>query len=138
MQNQFGPLLRGLRSKAGKTMADVAEHLGVSVAYISDVERGNRAPLTNDRIIAVADFLGIDRSDLLKAAAADKGNFELRAKDIPPEQAVLGAELVSAWDRLSPSQVRSISKTLITRSVRSSNPLSNPYIVSTRARQRRR
>lgn len=41
-----GAHLRRLRQHAGLTLKQVAEGAGVSVSYLSDVERGRRGPLT--------------------------------------------------------------------------------------------
>src|SRR5580700_8545048 len=59
MKNRFGNLLRKLRIESGRSIGEVARHLEVSTVYISDVERGVRAPLTAERILRAAQFLGV-------------------------------------------------------------------------------
>lgn len=44
-----GEILRSVREKRGMTLKDVAEHVGVSVAFVCDVELGRR-PLTLERL----------------------------------------------------------------------------------------
>ena len=56
--NEFGEALREARIGAGLRQADVAAVLGVSVAYLSDVERGRRAPLAQERVCLAARLLG--------------------------------------------------------------------------------
>lgn len=113
MANTFGELLRKERKRADRTMGDVAEHLSVSVAYISDVERGNRAPLTADRLARVVEFLGIQDSAPLYLAAADsKGAFELDASTASPTAREVGAALMRGWNDLSDEDLELIRKIL--------------------------
>jgi transcriptional regulator with XRE-family HTH domain len=79
----FGERLRALRKKADKTLGDVAKVLGVSVVYVSDVERGNRPPLRPDLIDKVAVVLDGDAGELHKLAAEVRGAFELRTERMP-------------------------------------------------------
>ncbi len=98
----FGALLRNIRFEAGKSLGEVAGVLGVSIPYLSDVERGNRAPLTADRIHHVARYLSTNPSPLLAAAAADRGAFELAVtKSTSPRALEVGAELMRGWPELA-------------------------------------
>ena len=72
----FGELLRQFRREADKTLGDVARLLDVSSVYISDVERGNRKPFARERILKIAEFLGIDPNPLLSAADHERGVIE--------------------------------------------------------------
>lgn len=116
MGHSFGALLKEWRGRAGKSMGDVARYLGVSVTYISDVEREVRAPLTTDKIMKVAHFLSIPSGhveDLLRAAAASRGAFEFNA-GVTPKHDEVGAALMRGWSSLSPEQLESIQK-IVTR-----------------------
>ena len=73
---RFGGALRRLRREAGRTLSDLASLLGVSIVYVSDVERGNRKPLGNERILRVAQFLGANPAPLLEAANKERGFIE--------------------------------------------------------------
>jgi transcriptional regulator with XRE-family HTH domain len=79
----FGERLRELRKKANLTLGDVADNLGVSVVYVSDVERGNRPPLRPDLIDKIAAVLKSDATDLHRLAAEARGAFEVRTDRIP-------------------------------------------------------
>lgn len=48
MANEYGNELRRIRLEKGISLRRLARDLGVSAAYISDVERGNRLPLPED------------------------------------------------------------------------------------------
>jgi len=83
-RRSFGVLLRKYRKKVGKTLGDLADELDVSVVYVSDVERGNRAPLREDYIEVAARVLNADARELHRAAAEARGAFKLRAERVPP------------------------------------------------------
>ena len=105
--NTFGPRLREARRSAGKTLEDVASHLGVSIPYVSDIERGNRAPLSNAKISVVAAFLGTDAEDLICAAAESRGSFDLDPLQSPMHRET-GAVLMRGWSELSGEDLENI------------------------------
>lgn len=109
----FGDLLRTLRSQAGMSMGELARQLAVSVPYISDVERGNRPPLTAARIEQVADLFRIDSTDLHAAAAASRGSFELPLPQNASRLAKqVGASLMRGWSHLSDADLELIANVL--------------------------
>lgn len=83
MDTRFGELLRKVRVDAQRSLGEVARHLGVSVVYLSDVERGRRGPLSLQKIIDAASFLGVRPLPLLKSAAQHRGSFDLDVTDYP-------------------------------------------------------
>lgn len=66
----FGATLRAARLGAGTTLAELAGAVGVSVAYLSDVELGRRGPMSPERVVAAARVLGVQKAVLLRAAVA--------------------------------------------------------------------
>ena len=58
-----GRELRGERHRQERTLADVAEESGVSVQYLSEVERGRKEP-SSEILGAVAGALGLRLVDL--------------------------------------------------------------------------
>src|SRR5216684_8961857 len=111
MRSEFGDLLRKIRKRSGKTMFQLAQHLGVSVVFISDVERGNRAPLTTERILQAAQLLGTDALPLLKAAAEERGAFALDA-NVSNKAREVGAVLMQGWATLKDEQLEQIAQIL--------------------------
>lgn len=105
----FGTLLRKLRKAGGKTMGQLADHLGVSVSYVSDVELGNRAPFDGAKVREAARFLRVDPTALFMAAAASRGAFELSVGSNATVNAV-GAALMRAWGDLSEDDLQKISE----------------------------
>lgn len=64
----FGSTLRLLRVDSGVSVRELARRIGVSSAYLSRVEHGYDAPPTPDRLVAVADALGLPRAALVELA----------------------------------------------------------------------
>jgi transcriptional regulator with XRE-family HTH domain len=112
MRPEFGDLLRRTRKKADKSMLDLATHLGVSVVFISDVERGNRAPLTPDKILKVTELLDVDPEPLLQAAAESRGSFELDATRVSGKARQVGAALMRGWTELDENDLEKIAHIL--------------------------
>jgi transcriptional regulator with XRE-family HTH domain len=63
--NAFGDKLRELRRKAKLNLVDLADHVGHSVVYLSDIERGQRSPPPSGVIGQLMARVG--RSDLTEA-----------------------------------------------------------------------
>lgn len=113
MAHTFGEQFRELRKNAGKSMGEVARYLGVSVTYISDVERSNRAPFTDERIYSAAEFMGFDPEPLRDLAAAYHGAYELPInKDTSPQAHQVGASLMRNWTALSEEELDKIADVL--------------------------
>jgi transcriptional regulator with XRE-family HTH domain len=106
----FGKLLRKTRAEAGFSMGQLARDLAVNVSYVSDVERGVRAPFTKENIIRAAKFLGVDSRPLLAAGAASRGVFELKATGVTETARRVGAALMRGWPELSEDQLKQISR----------------------------
>lgn len=64
----FGATLRLLRVDAGLTLRALARRIGVSSAYLSRVENGHDPAPTPDRLIAIADALGLPRAVMVELA----------------------------------------------------------------------
>ena len=67
LREVYGRLLRGLRTRQGRTLAEVAGRAGVSVAYLSEIERGLKEP-SSEVLEAVCVALGSSITDLVGAA----------------------------------------------------------------------
>lgn len=114
MAERFGDLLRKLRRQADKTLGDVSRELGVSIPYLSDIERGNRKPFTTERLLRLAKFLKTDASLLIEAADRDKGFIEYDIRKASPLQADVVGGLVAGLARggVSDEQLENI-KTIL-------------------------
>jgi transcriptional regulator with XRE-family HTH domain len=114
MPSRFGEALRRARRKHGKTLSDLAGLLDVSIVYVSDVERGNRNPLSNDRILKAARFLHTNPEPLMRAAARERGVIEYEISKARPLEADVVGGLVSGLARggVTDEQLREIQHIL--------------------------
>ena len=114
MAERFGDALRKTRRNADKTLGNVAKLLGVSVVYVSDVERGNRRPFSNERIIKIASFVKTDPAPLIAAADVERGVIEYDISKAKPLEAAVVGGLVSGLARggVTDDQLREMKKIL--------------------------
>ena len=112
MPESFGDALRRNRRNAGKTLGDVAKLLGVSVVYVSDIERGNRRPFSNERILRIAKFVDADPAPLIAAADVERGVIEYDITKAKPLEASVVGDLVSGLARggVTNDQLKEIKK----------------------------
>jgi len=68
---QLGTKLRMLRKKRGYTLADMSDEIGLSVSFLSDVERGRTKP-SLDTLEKLASFHQMTINDLLGEVDIDK------------------------------------------------------------------
>jgi transcriptional regulator with XRE-family HTH domain len=92
LRRLVGALLRARREEQARTLRDVAESARVSVAYLSEVERG-RKEASSEVLGAVCRALGMRLVDLVGAAHAELAAAEgrvvvdLTAPRVEPAQA---------------------------------------------------
>lgn len=67
LREVYGTLIRRLRGRQGRTLSDVATRAGVSVAYLSEIERGLKEP-SSEVLEAVCTALGSSITGLVGAA----------------------------------------------------------------------
>ena len=60
----LGQRLRAAREAQGDRLVDIAARAGISIQYLSEIERGRKEP-SSEMIAAVTGALGIDLADLL-------------------------------------------------------------------------
>ncbi|TQM57266.1 helix-turn-helix domain-containing protein [Humibacillus xanthopallidus] len=70
LREVYGRLLRGLRTRQGRTLAEVSARAGVSLAYLSEVERGLKEP-SSEVLEAICVALGSSVTLLVGAAHRD-------------------------------------------------------------------
>lgn len=61
----FGSLVRSARVARGMTLSQVADKMGYTLVYQSEIERGIKRP-TRERVIALSDLLGLNSSETLE------------------------------------------------------------------------
>ena len=93
----FGEKLKSIRVEKDISLRKLAEKLGVSAPYLSDVERGQRKPLSGEYIDRVAEVLNLtpeERQSLFVFFSAVRGDvvasdFILYAGDVKNVSAAL-------------------------------------------------
>jgi len=115
MPNEFGKLLRRFREDHGMSLQELASFIGISIPYLSEIERGRRSPLNEERIDLACKAIKLnqrERADLITAAAESRGYFELAATNVSPDKQAFGAALARSWNELEDSQIRRLTKAL--------------------------
>ncbi len=79
MGNTFGPELRRLRGEVHLTLVDIADHMGWSIVYISDIERSKRNPPAPKDIEKILRRMGKESSlpEMLRLAAEARKSIEI-------------------------------------------------------------
>ncbi len=108
----FGDDFRAARKRANRTLRDTATAMGVSLTYVSTVERGTSYPFKPAVIVTAAKFFGIDPAELLASAQQTRGSFLLTARGVTALHLEVGAKLARAWPGLTKEQLDAIMAVL--------------------------
>lgn len=93
-ESSFGDIFHQLREKKDVTLRELARKIEVSASFLSDVEKGRRAPLTAERLEAVVRALNLDKDEERKLYDAAGKQRNTIAPDLPDY--IMGHEYVSA------------------------------------------
>jgi transcriptional regulator with XRE-family HTH domain len=88
LREVYGRLLRGLRTRQGRTLAEVAARAGISVAYLSEVERGLKEP-SSEVLEAICVALGSSVTLLVGAAHRDLSGWPASTVEASPEEGIV-------------------------------------------------
>lgn len=117
MTHRFGKLARGARIRARKSLRDVANVIGFSIAHVSDVERGHRNPPASDIVRYWAEFLEADPELFDWYARLDRRSVELMV-DQDHEGALrnqAAIALARSWNELGDDEYREILRVVGSR-----------------------
>ena len=78
VRNTLSLNVKKLRENRRLSQADLAFDAGISIPFLSDIERGNKWP-SPDTLAKLATVLGIELFELFVSATGDTGNRELVA-----------------------------------------------------------
>jgi transcriptional regulator with XRE-family HTH domain len=107
----FGVRVRELRRQRGLLMKDMAAHLGVSSAYLSALERGERGKPTWTLLQGVLQYFHIiwdEADDLLRLADLSDPKVRIDASRQGPRAILLANRLAREFDSLSDEDVTAI------------------------------
>jgi len=90
---ETGRIIRAVRKKLGRTLAEVAEACGCTVSFLSKLENGRTAPSLN-MLHRIAASLGVNIGTLAPQENNGGSTRIVRAKDRP----ILGAPLIRSGD----------------------------------------
>jgi transcriptional regulator with XRE-family HTH domain len=79
LRELIGATLRQHRLAQGRTLRQVAVKAGISLTYLSEVERGRKEP-SSEVLVAVCDALGLVLSDVLFEVAEAAARAEASAR----------------------------------------------------------
>ena len=107
----FGVRVRELRRQRGLLMKDMAAHLGVSSAYLSALERGERGKPTWTLLQGVLQYFHIiwdEADDLLRLADLSDPKVRIDASRQGPRAILLANRLAREFASLSDEDVTAI------------------------------
>ena len=114
--SDFGEVVRRRRLKARITLRAMARELGVSAAYVSDIELGHRNPPQDEMLAKIADLLDLDRDRLeyLAVFSRRRVSIDMRDKDRSGLERQMAVAFARRWDqgRIPDSVVEEILKAL--------------------------
>ncbi|MDH5525756.1 MAG: helix-turn-helix domain-containing protein [Nitrospirota bacterium] len=84
-EGSFGPMLRSLRNSKGYRLREFAKMVGISAAYLSQIERGEARPPREERVRTIARALGED-PDTLMAHSGRVSSVLSNAMERAPEE----------------------------------------------------
>ncbi|WP_329108818.1 helix-turn-helix transcriptional regulator [Micromonospora sp. NBC_01699] len=83
LRRLIGSVLRRVRLRQGRTLRDVARTAGVSVPYLSEIERGRKEP-SSEVLAAICRALGLHLTELLEQVRDDLSRIEPARPVVPP------------------------------------------------------
>ena len=89
ISEKFGWFVRQRREAKEISLRQMAKGIGVSPAYLSQVERGQSAPPTEDKVKAIAEILDLDADELLAVAGKVSSDLTKIIRDQPRDTAFL-------------------------------------------------
>jgi len=111
----FGLMMRHYRTERNLTLKNQADALGVSIAYLSSLERGMKSKPSAALVDQICVWLGLiwDEAETLKSMAAlSHPRPSLDTGNLTPQATMLANILAQNIDRLSSSECREITQLL--------------------------
>jgi HTH-type transcriptional regulator, competence development regulator len=109
---RFGRYLRELRESTGMRIKKLADELGWTAVYISDIELGRRNPPSAEKIIKIASVIGVDSTKLLDLADQEKKKVVLDLDEERPSRVEVALMLARSWDGLTDDEVAEMKELL--------------------------
>jgi transcriptional regulator with XRE-family HTH domain len=107
----FGARLRALRARDGMTLAQLAERLQVSSAYLSALEHGKRGAPGTGLVHQVCDAFGLiwdEAEELAALARLSHPRVTVDTAGLTPEQTALANRIAQGIAKLPPEAVAAL------------------------------
>ncbi len=114
MLTEFGKELRKIRLDRDELLRDMAEKLGVTVAYLSAVENGNRR-IPDNWIYAIANLYNLDDSEVFRLqelAYKESADMMINLCNASPEQKNLAFSFARRFQNLNKDEVADLQNFL--------------------------
>lgn len=114
MLTKFGKQLRSLRIEKDLRLKDMADELGVTVAYLSAVENGKRAvpDFWIEKISRKYNLSNDETISIQKAAYENKKDIRISLEDANECETGLALSFARRFRTLSPEEVNALQKIL--------------------------
>lgn len=117
----FGEAVRKLRAERGITQKEMAAHLGVSAAYLSALEHGQRSEPSWELVQRIIGFFHIiwdEAEELQRLAALSRPKIVIDARNLNPRAAILANRLADTYPDLNEAELAAIEAILNERESR--------------------
>jgi transcriptional regulator with XRE-family HTH domain len=104
MATNFGQRIRDERRTKRITLRSLANAMGWSAAYVSDIELGKRRPPATYDVIRIADILGVGQIELVRLASTERGSVRIETDNEGLLQVATG--LARSGHKMSPEGLR--------------------------------
>lgn len=111
MGRLFAEAARSARIEAEVSLRKVAEALGWTPAYVSDMERGNRPAPSLDVVRRWARIVGADPTEFERLAVLDRESVELPIQQ-GGEKSELAIALLRHWGEITDDQAQALAEDL--------------------------
>lgn len=104
LRRVIGVVLRRIRLRQGRTLRDVADAAGVSLPYLSEIERG-RKEASSEVLASICRALGLHLADLLDEVRDELLRSEPAIRPVTPSHAPRmdgGSPVTGRFDRHGP------------------------------------
>lgn len=108
---RFGDYARVQREKRRISLRTVAQEIGFTPAYVSDIERGNRNPPAPHIVQKWAMAIGEDVDSFVRRSVLDRDKVEIPVNR-DPEKAAFAMTFARTFDHISESKKAQILKLL--------------------------
>ncbi|MAY62621.1 MAG: transcriptional regulator [Rhizobiales bacterium] len=115
----FGEAVRKLRAERGITQKEMAAELGVSAAYLSALEHGQRSEPSwqlVQRIIGFFNIIWDEAEELQRLAALSRPKIVIDARALTPRAAILANRLAEVYPDLGEDELSEIEALLDAKS----------------------